>query len=72
MNDTFIYRIELCGEADEDEINAVSPVLVSIELTGPGTCWLTVCTDHSGVIGLMRRLHGLGFVFLAMQRAERA
>jgi hypothetical protein len=26
----------------------------------------TVCTDQSGLIGLMRHLHGLGFVFLSV------
>ncbi len=71
MNDTFIYRLGLCGEADEEEINAISPFEVTIEPTGPGASLLTVCTDQSGLIGLMRHLHGLGFVFLSMTRVRR-
>ncbi|MGE5603220.1 MAG: hypothetical protein ACM30E_09220 [Nitrososphaerales archaeon] len=70
MYDTCIYRIELCGEADEAELNAISPLRVSIELTDSGSSLLTVCTDQSGLVGLMRHLHGLGFVFLSMQREE--
>jgi hypothetical protein len=72
MNDSCIYRIEICGEADEDEINAISPLRVSIDLSDAGSSLLTVCTDQSGLIGLMRHLHGLGYVFLSLKRVERA
>jgi hypothetical protein len=72
MNDSLVYRVELCGEADEDEINAISPLRVSIDLSDAGSSLLTVCTDQSGLIGLMRHLHGLGYVFLSVKRVERA
>ena len=71
MHDICIYRVQLSGEADEVEINNMSPFHVSVEPVPAGSAWLTACTDQSGLIGLMRHLHGLGFVFLSMSREER-
>lgn len=70
MNDTCIYRIELRGQVDEREINMMSPIQVTVEPAGGGATPLTTCTDQAGLIGLLRHLHGLGFVVLAMTRVE--
>ena len=71
MRDICFYRIQLSGEADEGEINNMSPFHVSVEPAPAGSTWLTACTDQSGLIGSMRHLHGLGFVFVSMSRKER-
>lgn len=68
MNDTCIYRIELRGEVDEGEVNALGPLRVKVEPCDTGLTLLTVHTDQSGLIGLLRYLHGLGFVVLTLSR----
>ncbi len=77
MNDICLYTISIRGQVDLDEINAMSPLQMTAgtPLTAPegSTGWthFSVCTDQSGMIGLMRHLHGLGLVFLSVQREER-
>jgi hypothetical protein len=71
MNDLCVYTIRLRGQISENEINA----LVPLRLAGAGpveTCAtsFSLCTDQSGLIGLTRSLHGLGFVILAVSREE--
>ncbi len=66
MNDICSCLIEVCGRADEGEVNAISPLHVRVVRAGPETTLLSVCTDQSGLIGLLRHLHGLGFVFLSV------
>jgi hypothetical protein len=53
---------------DEDEINAMSPLQMTVIRTDVAATLLTVGTDQSGLIGLMRHLHGLRFVFLSVKR----
>jgi hypothetical protein len=65
-----MYRLELAGEVDEDEVNAMSPLQVTIEGKDCGSMLVTSCTDQSGLIGLMRCLHGLGFIVLSLVRVE--
>ena len=64
MNDTCIYRIRLRGRVNADEINATSPLQMTVVCAGTEATLLSVRTDQSGLIGLMRHLHGSGFVFL--------
>jgi hypothetical protein len=68
MYDNCTYILQLHGQASESEINALAPLLLAVERSGPGDTWFSVRTDQSGLIGLMRHLHGLGFVFLSVQR----
>ncbi len=84
MKDICIYLIWLRGQVDEDEINAMSPSQMLVErnesratlpttlpttlLTTVPTTVLSARTDQSGLIGLIRHLHGLGFVILSMNR----
>jgi len=68
MNDIFAYLIQLRGQVDENEINAMSPLQMTVKDMAADSTLLTVNTDQSGLIGLMRHLHGLGFVFLSVQR----
>jgi hypothetical protein len=66
MNDPRTYLIRLDGQAGEDEINATSPVRVAALEAGEGGTVLSVRTDQSGLVGLIRHLHGLGFVLVSM------
>ena len=70
MNDVCTYLIELCGQVEVGEINALSPLAITVERAEPAATVLAACTDQSGLIGLMRHLHGLGFVFLSVSRVE--
>lgn len=70
MDDLLPYTIQILGQVDEREINALSPIQVHIERTGARTTLLSVCTDQSGIIGLIRHLHNLGLIFLAVRRTD--
>jgi hypothetical protein len=72
MDDAWTYQIEICGEVDEADLNSGSPQRVGVERCGANRTVLTVRTDQSGLIGVLRHLHGLGLVLLCMdRRAER-
>lgn len=68
MNDLCNYRVRIAGRVDESELNTSSPLEMRVERVEVDSTWLSVHTDQSGLIGLMRHLHGLGFVFLSMDR----
>jgi hypothetical protein len=67
MNDTCTYLVQLRGVVDEGEINAMSPLHATAEPAGTAATLLTVCTDQSGLVGLLRYLHGRGFVLLSVR-----
>ena len=70
MDELCTYHIQLHGRVDEDEMNAMSPAQMTVIRTDAAATLLAVSTDQSGLIGLMRHLHGLGFVFLSMKREQ--
>jgi hypothetical protein len=65
MIDLRLYRIHLAGQVADSDIAAFSPPGTTIEPAGEAGSILTVRTDQSGLVGLLRHLHGLGFVLLA-------
>ncbi len=71
LDDTCTYRVEVYGTVSEDELNRLSPRHITVVQTDTTSTFFTVTTDQSGFIGLIRHLHGRGFVFLSMER-ERA
>jgi hypothetical protein len=66
------YHIELRGQVDEKDLNASSPLQMTVVRANPATTLLTICADQSGLIGLMRHLHGRGFVFLSVTCEQQA
>ncbi len=70
MNDLCKYGIQVDERVDGNELNALSPLEIRVERVEAKSTWLSVLTDQSGLIGLMRHLHGLGFVLLAVNREE--
>jgi hypothetical protein len=75
MEDVCTYQIRIRGEVDVNDLNALSPTaLTALETaktpacTGVYTCTIVqVCTDQSGMIGLLRHLHGLGLFFISVE-----
>jgi len=70
VNDMCTYRIHLRGQVSEQEINALSPLQTTVENAGADSMLVSLCTDQSGLVGLLRHLHGLGFVFLSILRTD--
>ncbi len=70
MNDLCNYCIQIAGPVNESELNSLSPLEMKVERVEADSTWLSVHTDQSGLIGLMRHLHALGFVFLSVDRTR--
>jgi hypothetical protein len=61
------YLIRIRGSVGEGDLNRMSPVRLRV-LEHRETCTLLeVKTDQSGLIGLLRHLHGLGFSLLSVK-----
>ena len=71
MNDVFTYHLRLRGRLTADDLNAMSPLAVTVEKSEAATTLLSVYTDQSGLIGILRHLHGLGCVFLSVSTEAR-
>ena len=67
MKDMCVYEVQIRGQVDEAEVNALSPLQMVRTGGNRGMTQFTVHTDQSGLIGLLRHLHNLGFVFLLIQ-----
>lgn len=64
------YRIEVQAPLDMDWLqNFEDPVEIIIDQTTEkqGITVLNVHTDQSGIVGLVRKLHGLGITILQLQ-----
>ena len=70
MDDTHTYHIELHGRADANELNATSPIQMRLERIEAETSLFSARTDQSGLIGLLRHLHGRGLALLAVYRCD--
>lgn len=68
MNDLCTYQIELRGQLNEQELNAMTPFQMTIVCANNLSTLSTVYTDQSGLIGLIRHLHGKGYVLLSLTR----
>lgn len=68
MEDIRIYQIRIEGQIVESEIAPFSPPGWKLEPGGKGASLLTVKTDQSGLVGLIRHLHGLGFALISIHR----
>ena len=66
MQDICTYHIEVRGQIEENDLNAMSPLEMNVIRVDTTATLFTICTDQSGFIGLLRHLHGRGFVFLSI------
>lgn len=64
--DMQVYQIRLRGQMDEDFANAFCPAGTLRTDEGETTLLANICTDQSGIIGLIRTLHNLGCTILAV------
>lgn len=62
MRDICTYHIEVRDQLDEHAFNAQSPLQIRVLRADKETTLFTTCADQSGLIGLLRHLHGQGFV----------
>lgn len=70
MDGLSLYRIQIGGQVDEAELNARSPLHVAVEPAGADATLLIIRTDQSGLVGLLRHLHGRGLLLLSVSRRE--
>ena len=61
-----LYWITLRGQVDVSEVNISSPHKMTPIATEAGTTTITICTDQSGLLGLVRHLHNLGFEIVSI------
>jgi len=65
-----LYRIEVQGRVDVEWLQGFdSPAEISVDQTVQveDITVLNVHTDQAGIVGLVRRLHGLGMTILQFQ-----
>lgn len=70
MDDLHSYEIEILGRVDEKDLNAAGPRQLTVVRGNEVSTVLAVRTDQSGLIGLLRHLHGRGAVLLAVRSGE--
>ncbi len=68
MEDVNTYHIRVRGPVDQEDLNAGSPLRLMVAESGPDAALLTFSADQAGMVGLIRHLHGLGYVLLAIVR----
>jgi len=64
------YRIVIQGQVDVDWLQSFEDhveIIIDEANRMDNTCVLEVHTDQSGIVGLVRRLHGLGMTILQVQ-----
>jgi hypothetical protein len=67
MDETLIYQIELQGLVDEKELNSKSPLHLKVVRVEAESTLLSLHTDQSGLIGLLRHLHSRGYLLISIQ-----
>jgi hypothetical protein len=70
MNELSTYVIQLGGQVEEGEVNAMSPFHMRVIQNQAAATLFSVCTDQSGLVGLLRHLHRLGFVLVSVRRED--
>jgi hypothetical protein len=70
MNDQHTYEIEIRGRMEENDLNAAGPLQIAVTRTDESATALIARTDQSGLIGLLRHLHGRGAILLSVRCAE--
>ncbi|MBN2676791.1 MAG: hypothetical protein JXR32_01870 [Anaerolineaceae bacterium] len=67
MDERLVYQIEIQGLVDEKELNANSPLLLKVVQAKAESTLLSLRTDQSGLIGLLRHLHTRGYMLISLQ-----
>jgi hypothetical protein len=72
MEEFQTYHIEVLDRVDEKDIHLLGPLQITGMQVTAGVTRFAIHTDQSGLIGLLRHLHGRGFVLLSVQRERNA
>jgi hypothetical protein len=70
IEDIFCYQIEVKGKLAGEDLQTFSPKELVLEPSGEDNTRLILRTDQAGMIGLIRSLHGLGFVILLVNTRQ--
>jgi hypothetical protein len=70
MDDLSRYQIEVKGRMDEYGLNEKGPLQVRLVKGDARSTVFEVRTDQSGLIGLLRHLHGRGAVLISVRLEE--
>jgi hypothetical protein len=54
------YCIQVQDQVEVEALNPMSPVHMKPLKADPSNTTFTICTDQSGMLGLLRHLHNLG------------
>jgi hypothetical protein len=66
MDERCTYQLEVRGHMDEQDLKATSPVQMTAVRVDAVSMRFTVRTDQSGILGLIRYLHGRGLALLSL------
>lgn len=64
------YLIQLRGQVDVNDLNPLSPHQMTVIRLEPAATWVRICTDQSGMIGILRHLHNLGLTLRSVLQEE--
>jgi hypothetical protein len=74
LNSQNRYEIRIYGQADDSWRGWFGEAQVRSETLADGvetTTFSNVFMDQAGLVGLIRRLHGMGIVLLSIQQVDR-
>jgi hypothetical protein len=66
MDELCTYQLEVRGQMDQQDLKATSPVQMMAVRVDAVSMRFTVRTDQSGILGLIRYLHGRGLALLSV------
>jgi hypothetical protein len=65
--ETRSYTIKLSGESEDDFLASFCPAGTTLEHQEGNTLLSNICTDQSGILGLIRYLHNMGYTILELK-----
>ena len=73
LNSQNRYEIQVCGQVDDSWLDLLGKAEVHSEILADN-CQVTTLSDlimdQSALVGLIRRLHGLGIVLISIRRLD--
>jgi hypothetical protein len=67
QQDQQVYRITLRGQLDEEFVEAYCPPGTVLACEGEAAILSNIHADQSAIVGLVRHLHNLGCIILALE-----
>ena len=64
-------HIQVRGEVNEDTFNRKSPLQIKVVQADLDKTFFAIDADQSGLIGLIRYLHGQGYALMSVHRIEK-